>query len=190
MKPAEATLLLVHHSSLPDLRPEVVYLTPKESVHDFKPKSVALMVENQQNFLQFTAMLSITSLFLQRRLSLDEVDVVYGGGSHTHSTRTAGWLSQYDEIICAFDYDLAGLRVFRVLQKRLGTKAFFLQPSSWTPYQELFVCSPRSTERFLKAIELATRLGFHELAGVIHRSGYFMEQDRLLADPSVLGEAC
>ncbi|GAA3947475.1 hypothetical protein [Allohahella marinimesophila] len=183
---SEAAILLVYHSLLVDSRPGVVYLSADETVQDFKCKPLALLIENQQNFVQSAAMLRIASAFCGQLLTLENTDVVYGGGSRVNSARITSWLSHYDDIICAFDFDLGGLRMFRALKKRLGIQTTFLQPPDWAPFRDYFIYPPRTTKRFLQAIDLATQLGFTGLAEVIHQTGHFMEQESLLAEPSAL----
>jgi len=181
----DATFLLVYHEGLPDARPDVVCLSPGRCLQGFTGKATALVVENEHNFAHAGAMLAFASACLGRDLGFASTDVVLGGGNRITGALAVDWLGQYDQVLCAFDYDLGGLRMFDSLSRRLGAKAVFLQPQAWAPWHEAFRMSPESTARYLQAIELAATLGFDNLADTFRQTGHFMEQEMVLEQASL-----
>lgn len=171
----DTAFLLVYHEHLADKRPEVVYLSKGRCLQGFSGKPAALVIENEQNF----ARQCLGSAF-----NLGNTDVVLGGGNRITRGLCADWLGQYQQVICAFQYDLGGLRTFESLARRLDDKAVYLQPSGWTVFYKHFRRTPITTARFIQAIELAVRLGFVGLSKIFRETGHFMEQEILLEHDS------
>ncbi|WP_166269410.1 hypothetical protein [Marinobacter caseinilyticus] len=174
------SFLLVYHAELSDERPAVVMLSVDHSVQDFVSKPNALVVENEENFARPEAMLAFASLCSGRLLSLSNTDVILGGGSRIARSLNVAWLKCYEQLWCAFDYDLGGLRLYQALQKKLGTRVVFVQPADWHDFYSRFTMSPKSTDRCVQAITLASAMGFDALARAFRETGHFMEQECVL----------
>lgn len=176
----DVSFLLVYHQGLVSTRPDVAVLG-KESVDaGFHRASSVLVVENERNFYQYPQMLGFASRALGKRLSLAECDVVLGGGNRVTRAAILNWLTGYEDVFCAFDYDAGGLQMFSTMAASLGDRAQFVQPADWRPWLDRFCMVPDSTERFTKALSLAEGLGFVSLAEAFRTTGKFMEQEMIL----------
>ncbi|WP_152205905.1 hypothetical protein [Marinobacter changyiensis] len=185
----DTSFLLVYHSALADCRPAVVVLTASEQRQDFVAKPNVLLIENEQNFARPEPMLAFAAHCCGTALSLDNTDVVLAGGNRIVRSLNVTWLGQYRRVLCAFDYDLGGLRIYSSLRTRLGDGVLWVQPQRWQSYQGLFRMKPKSTERALQAIELARQLGFVGLAETFRNTGHFMEQEMILELAVLPGES-
>ena len=185
----DTSFLLVYHGALVDRRPAVVVLTENERLQDFTAKPNALLIENEQNFARPESMLAFASRCCGSTINLENTDVILAGGSRIGRSMNVAWLGQYNQVLCAFDYDLGGLRIYSSLRTRLGEVVLWVQPSEWQGYQGLFRMKPKSTERALQAIELARQLGFDGLARTFRETGHFMEQEMILEHAVVSGES-
>ncbi|WP_165856289.1 hypothetical protein [Marinobacter sp. JSM 1782161] len=172
--------VLVYHEALIDPRPDVVCLNAGRCHLGFAPKATALVVENEDNFAQARQMLAFAASCLGEPLALDCCDVVLGGGNRVLRAPVMDWLAGYDRVLCAFDYDLGGLKMFQALRERLGDRAHFLQPPDWTLYHAGFCKTPGSPQRLIEAIERAGALGFTGLAERFRETRQFMEQEIIL----------
>lgn len=172
--------LLVYHSGLSDPRPEVVMLTPDGPVCGFKRKPVGLLVENEQNFFDTARMLRFLGRCVGAEFSLQNCDVILGGGNRVTRPLVLDWLAGYERLFCAFDYDLGGLKMFGSVHRHLGESAAFVQPAEWQPWLGAFCKTPGSTERFVRAMALAERFGFNDLAEAFRKTAHFMEQEMVL----------
>ncbi len=177
-----ASLLLVYHQQISDLRPDIVYISDNKNIQTFEHKSTLLLVENEENFIQYQYFLHVVSDFLGRKLSLNNIDIAFGSGNKATSKNLINWYHQYNEILCAFDYDLGGLIMFKTLHKQLGEKAIFVQPENYNKISYLFKKIPESEEKLLKAITLSKQLGFKELCFEFIQTRRFLEQEVLLKD--------
>jgi hypothetical protein len=185
----DTSFLLVYHGALADRRPAVVVLTASEQQQDFIAKPNALLIENEQNFARPEAMLAFASRCCDKILSLENTDVVLAGGNRIVRTLNVTWLAQYRQVLCAFDYDLGGLRIYSSLRDRLGAGVLFVQPPDWQRHHRLFRMTPKSTARAVQAIELAHQLGFDGLAQLFRETGHFMEQEMILEHAVLSGES-
>ena len=176
----QATFMLVHHEGLQDERPDVVMIETGRVLQKFAPKPNALIIENEDNFAQWTKMLSFCRQVLGEELSLSNCDIVLGGGNRVLKEGVLAWLSQYSTVVCALDYDLGGLKIYRGLLRSLPGKTLWLEPLDWQPWAALFQKSPESSDRLLKAIDLARELDLTDLADTFHSTRRFMEQEVLL----------
>jgi len=178
----DISFLLVYHEGCADPRPDTVVVTPDGWHQASHPKPRALIVENEFNFFRCAEMLDIVSGFVSKPLSLTNTDVILGSGDRIAGEIYRPWLNQYQQIFCAFDYDLAGLHNYASLQRNLKAPCRFVQPKDWTawywafrkPYQKSGVA----------AVNLANQLGFASLAQALIKTGHFMEQEMLLRTPS------
>ncbi|MBS3804240.1 MAG: hypothetical protein KGY54_06805 [Oleiphilaceae bacterium] len=175
-----AAFMLTYHSELTDERPDVVYLSAGICRQPFTAKPRVLVVENEDNFSAPDAILGFAGDCLGKPLSLANCDLVLGGGNRVNRPLVADWLGSYQEVYCAFDYDLGGLKMFASLKGRLGDPAIFVQPPDWQPWASAFTCSPKTGDRLKAAIEMANRLGFAQLAQMFVLTRQFMEQEMIL----------
>ena len=174
--------LLVYHDALSDIRPDVVYLEQDSYLQGFKPKKNLLIVENEENFFLPTIMLKLAEKFTQRQFDLTNMDIVLGSGTRATSALARSWYQQYENIYCAFDYDLAGLKMYRALKTNLTTSVQFLQPHSYGEYEHYFKMDPKKHSKLMECINLAEQLGFTALAETVQKHKKFMEQEMLLLE--------
>jgi hypothetical protein len=90
------------------------------------------------------------------------------------------WYRQYKTILCAFDYDTAGLKMYRTLKSNLAEQVQFIQPADYKQYKSYFRMKPDSYSQLLECIQLAEELGFSELSITVKKEKKFMEQEILL----------
>ncbi len=177
-----ANLLLVYHQRITGLRPDVVYISNEKVVQTFESKPTLLLVENEENFLQYSYFIHFISYLTDQELSLTNTDVAFGSGKKGTSERLIKWYNQYSQILCAFDYDLGGLTMFKTIHSKLGKKVVFIQPENYDQLHDLFRKMPDPEEKLLKAITLAEKLGFETLKSEFINTRRFMEQEVLLKD--------
>jgi len=176
----DVSFLLVYHHALTGNRPDSVVITGDAVDIGFRPAPRVLVVENERNFYYYRQMLAFAGDCLGQAVDLTNSDVVLGGGNRITGTAGLNWLTSYDEVLCAFDYDAGGLQMFSSVRSALGDKACFLQPADWQPWLSRFRKTPDSTERFTKALSLAEDLGFVSLAQAFRATSKFMEQEMIL----------
>lgn len=176
----QAAFVLVYREGLPDERPDVVYLSPSSQVQGFKQKPFVLVVENEDNFAANGPMLAFASECLGRKLSLTNCDAILGGGNRVSRPLVAHWLAGYEQVLCAFDYDLGGLKMYRSLRGQLGEKVELVQPDDWSRWEEAFLLPPRHSGQLVEAAELASQFGFSGLAETFMNTRKFMEQEMIL----------
>lgn len=176
----DVSFLLVYHHALTGNRLDSVVITGDSVDIGFRPAPRVLVVENERNFFYYRQMLAFAGDCLGQTVDLTNSDVVLGGGNRITGTADLNWLTSYDEVLCAFDYDAGGLQMFSSVRSALGDKACYLQPADWQPWLSRFRKTPDSTERFTKALSLAEDLGFVSLAHAFRATGKFMEQEMIL----------
>lgn len=174
--------VLVYHQNLNDNRPDVVYFEQGNYLQGFVPKKRLLIVENEENFFMYQLMLKLASTFTGQTINLKNTDIVLGSGSRVTSKLATSWYQQYDEVLCAFDYDAAGLEMYKTLKVRLGEIIIFLQPNDYSLYEHCFQMKPKKHERYMKCINLAEELGFIGLSNIVKKNKKFMEQEMLLME--------
>lgn len=180
-----ANLIMVYHQGITDLRPDVVYVSKHKIIQSFKAKSKLLLIENEENFIQFNCFCKSLSKLTGERISIDSFDIALGSGNRATSNLLIGWYNQYDEVLCAFDYDLGGLQMFATLKKSLEDKLSFFQPQTYTSILSFFVNTPNTSTKLKNAIKLADKLNFNELSNVFFETRCFMEQEQLLREINV-----
>ena len=127
-------------------------------------------------------MLRLATEFARQQLDLSNTDIVLGSGFRTTTKLAYSWYQQYQEIFCAFDYDTAGLTMYRTLKVNLGDHVHFLQPQHYSQYEHYFRMVPKSQPQLRDCIMLAEQLGFTSLAEVVQKHKRFMEQEMLLLE--------
>jgi len=180
--------LLVYHEAVTGRRPDTILLSEQGADYGFRPKSRALVIENEDNFFAFPAMLAFAARELGTESGLHHCDVILGAGKRITRSLCLDWLERYERIDCAFDYDPGGLQIFATIRSRLGNRAHYLQPRDWQQWRHCFQKTPKTRKRFLRAIRLAEDLGFGALAGIFRETGRFMEQEIIL-DERPTGES-
>lgn len=176
----EVSFLLVYHQELASSRPDVAVIGTESVDMGFSRARSVLVVENERNFYQYPEMLNFAGEALGEHLRLTNCDVVLGGGNRVTRGAILDWLTGYEDVFCAFDYDAGGLQMFSTMAASLGEKATFVQPRDWQPWLARFCKVPDSTERFTRAVSLAEGLGFLALAEAFRSTGKFMEQEMIL----------
>jgi hypothetical protein len=174
--------LLVYHQALTDRRPDVVYLEQDSYLQSFQAKKRLLIVENEENFFLSELMLKLATKFIEQQIDLTNTDIVLGSGARATSKLARSWYQQYDQVLCAFDYDTAGLKMYRTLKNDLGEHVQFLQPQSYNEYQHCFKLKPKTQSQLMECIHLAEQLGFTALAKTVQKHKKFMEQEMLLLE--------
>lgn len=174
--------LLVYHQNLSDNRPDVVYLEQENYIQGFQPKKRLLIVENEENFFLPISMLKLASRFMEQKIDLSNTDIVLGSGARATSKLALAWYKQYSHILCAFDYDSAGLKMYRTLKTQIGNLVCFLQPQSYKQYESYFKMPPKTHQQFTECIKIAEKLGFLELSKTVKKQRKFMEQEMLLME--------
>ena len=181
-----ANLLMVYHREIASsLCPDVIYVSASDILQHFKSQKRLLLVENEENFIQYGAFIDTLSRLTAHQIDIEDTDIALGGGNRASSQFLMKVYAQYDEILCAFDYDLGGLKTFRSIQATLGDKVHFVQPSNYSIVATLFKKSPGSDTKLLDTIDMANSLGFCELADIFKKTRHFMEQESLLAETNV-----
>ena len=174
------SFLPVYHHGLNSTRPDLVVIAGDSVDMGFQIAPQVLVVENEYNFYKYQQTLAYAGQMTETPLSMSSCDVVFGAGNRVTNESVTAWLSEYNRVFCAFDYDAGGLHMFNTISSRLGDTAVFVQPDDWQPWLECFVKTPESTERYTSALRLAENLGFRGLAEAFRRTGKFMEQEALL----------
>ena len=172
--------LLAYHALSSDKRPDIIYLDEHQTVQGFKSKNQLLLVENEENFFQHELMFQAVSKTMGVVVSLENTDIALGSGMKVSTELNVAWYKNYDKVLCAFDYDLAGLQMFASLNDRLQEKAVFVQPTDYSSWLSSFKKTPDSSIKLQKARELSERLGFTELSQTFTDTRKFMEQELML----------
>lgn len=180
--PTSFSHLLVFHEQLTDARPEVVVLHNEEVNQRFSAKSQLLIIENEENFFRYKALLSLLSDFAGQQLDLSNTDIVYGAGNQINKGLNFSFFEQYHSVFCAFDWDLGGLQMYKTLAGKLNIPVKFLLPADLTPWQAQFNYLPKSNQQWLKALDLAQTLNLPALVDCFKTTRRFLEQEVWLRD--------
>lgn len=175
--------LMAFTESASSVYPDTIVISGEAAFHGFAPKRIVLLIENEENFFAWREMLSFANTCLGRDdLSTNTVDVILAGGNRINKAVTLKWLNAtYAEVLCAFDYDLGGLKMFETLKNTIS-RADFLMPESWEHYCSAFCKTPGTTGRLRKASEKAEALKFFKLSKMFETTRHFMEQEMLLTE--------
>jgi len=174
--------ILVYHQALMDNRPDVVYLEQEGYLQGYQAKRRLLIIENEENFFQPELMLKLAEKFTHQQFDLSNTDIALGCGGRVTSKLARSWYQQYKEISCLFDYDAAGLKMYQTLKMKLGDHVQFLQPQSYSHYEQYFKMQPKSQPQLMDCINLAEQLGFTDLSATVKKHRKFMEQEMLLLE--------
>lgn len=180
--------LFAYHQYTTDIHPDTVICNKEAAYCSFQPKQQLVIVENSELFFArqtlFKKMNRVFSPSLSSELpfalSFENSDLVFGAGNQISNQYNRNFIDRYDSVLCFFDYDLGGLKIFKAMKNMLGDKAIFLEPDS-NRLGHLFVKQPKSQEQYLKALEAAKSLGLRKLHQLLLDKKLFMEQEALLA---------
>lgn len=166
-------------------RPEVVLCQGQSDgqvmvSQGFAAKSTLLLIENEENFFRFPAVLQLCQRMLALPLSLDNCDVALAAGSRIGGALLQPFLAQYQHIYCAFDYDSAALELVDLLIGRYGPRVQLVVAPDVTPWHALFRVTPKHHTQLQKAIVLAEKHGWFGLAEMFRQRQCFLEQEVLL----------
>ncbi len=150
----------------------------------FVAKPDLLLIENEESFFQFRAVLLQCQAMLAQPFSLQSCDVALAAGSRIGGALLQPFLSQYQHIYCAFDYDAAGLALVDLLIQRYATRVQLVVPADLSPWLDLFRVTPKQPAHLQKAIELAERHHWFDLARAFRQQKRFLEQEALLLPPT------
>jgi len=164
--------------------PEVVVVFEKGAQHlSFRVKKKLLLIENQECFFRLEEMLNGLNHFVENQINIGDYDVALGNGDAVTNQLLQPYLKQYKTIDCAFDFDLAGLQMYRSLKRSENlnsTTVNWLAPSELAPYYKDFLLKAKTSKRLLSAIELAYELNLPHVAEAFRTTQQFMEQEMLL----------
>ena len=179
--------VLVFHLQLSHARPDVVVVNEQGFSQGFVSNKTLLVIENQENFFRYQQMLPILSEFYGQSLSLANCDIAFGIGQQINKALNLSFLDQYDNVLCAFDYDLGALRMVETLKHNLQAKVEYLLPAEFKPWQRYFCRVPDNDQQFGEAIKLAEKLAYPHLAQAFRQTAKFLEQEVFLATNIVKG---
>jgi len=172
--------------------PQVVVCHSTGITMDFKPQKTLVIIENQENFFRYQefAPQFITMHPGLTQGVLSKVDIAFGQGNNATNKLNAEFYTQYQQVLCCFDYDLGGLTMYSSLIKLTKAQVHFIQPSKqqltcYNFIKKHFKKSPEKAEHWRKAIKLAEQLGFSDLAQAFSLSRKFMEQEVLLTSSEI-----
>ena len=184
--------LLAYHQGTVGIHPDTVICDKEKAYFRFQPKRQLVVVENSELFFARQTLFKqmnrafsdslACALFsgFSSELSFENSDLVFGAGNQISNQYNRHFVDQYDSVLCFFDYDLGGLKIFKAMKNMLGDKAMFLEPDT-NRLDHLFVKQPKNQEQYLKALETAEVLGLKTLHQLLLDKKLFMEQEALLA---------
>jgi len=174
------SFLLVYHEKCSSIHPETVIINKTGAHYLFTPKKHVLIVENAELFFSKTQLFAQLNQIFDLQLSLNNTDLLYGSGNQVSHKLNEAFLSEYQSILCFFDYDLGGLKIFSALKNMLGDKVSFLEPTS-NNIKPLFVKKPTSEKQYFDALAKAKALNLMTLHSLLLSETSFMEQEAILA---------
>lgn len=173
---------LVYHQGCLNGQPEVVVMDGHGVRQSYQPKANLVLIENEECFFRYQALLPVCSQMLAYPLSLLDCDIGYASGSKASSALLQPFYQQYQRVFCAFDFDAAALELFDLLQQRLGDKLIFITPADFSPWLDLFNHKAKHPNQLAKAIALAAKYHFYGLQHALQQKGCFLEQESLLSE--------
>lgn len=183
----EAGYLLMYTEDGNRYAPKVVVMAENQVYFDGASfKNQVLIIENEENFFHYRKMMQYASDCQGYEISLKNTDVVFAGGNRVTKQIIANWIRcTYSRVICALDYDLGGLLIYKNLRGVIP-HAEFAKPSDCSVLAPYFTNEPESMPVLLRAMDLARNLGFQDLADTFQKTSRFMEQETLLSEEFTL----
>lgn len=185
------SFLLAYHEKSSSIHPETVIINKTGAHCLFTPKTHVLIVENAELFFAKAHLFEKLNQVFGLQLSLQNTDLLYGSGNQISHKLNKAFLNEYQSILCFFDYDLGGLKIFSALKNMLGDKVSFLEPTSdnsvnsnsnnSSSIKSLFVKKPTSEKQYFDALAKAKALNLMTLHSLLLSETAFMEQEAILA---------
>ncbi|REL25227.1 hypothetical protein DXX93_00740 [Thalassotalea euphylliae] len=172
--------LFVYHQGINGVNPDTVICNESTFYANFRSKSQLVIVENAELFFARDMLLELLNKVFKCSLSFANVDLVFGSGNQISNQYNQHFLAQYESVLCFFDYDLGGLKIFKAMKNLLGDKARLAEPVS-NDLDRFFVKKPKNAQQFISALTAANELGLHQLHQIFEAKQLFMEQEALLA---------
>ncbi|MCJ8311742.1 MAG: hypothetical protein HRU38_08560 [Saccharospirillaceae bacterium] len=172
------SFLLAYHQYSDSIHPDTVLCLSKEIYCLFTNKKRALIVENSELFFTKETLFQKLNEIFDSDWSFENTDIIYGAGNQISNKLNSDFLNRYNNVICFFDYDYGGLKIFKAMKNMLGDKAQFLEPNiKLSPY---FVKKPLDTDQFMMTLKTSKELGLISLNKLIATNKCFMEQEAIL----------
>ena len=168
-----------HQASLPRHLLSVASVRAQELPMLFKPTKHAILIENQDCFFDWQRLMP----HFGSTVNMDECDIYFAGGKRILNPAFASFLKQYDNLYCAFDYDLDGLKMARGLMLKRYANTHVLVPDKLSLLEALFTFKPSSTARFLESLTICKDMNLLDLHETMSSTQHFMEQEALLGVP-------
>jgi hypothetical protein len=143
----------------------------------FTPAKHAILIENQDCFFDWQKLIC----HFAETVNIGECDIYFAGGKRILNPAFAPFLMQYDNLYCAFDYDLDGLKMARSLITKQYADTKVLLPDTLSNLHTLFTFKPSSTQSFLESLKICKDMSLFDLNTVISATQHFMEQEALLS---------
>jgi hypothetical protein len=172
--------LFVYHQHCSGIHPDTVVSNKEATYFNFQPKKHVVIIENSELFFAQSTLFSQMNKVFSLSLSFENTDLIFGSGNQISNQYNKKFLNQYDSILCFFDYDLGGLKIFKAMKNMLGGKALFLEPKS-DKLDHFFVKKPSNDEQYKKALNAAEELELNALYKILLAKKSFMEQEAILA---------
>ncbi len=172
--------LLAYHQSTLDVHPDTIISCNGETHLRFQPKKRLVIIENAELFFARETLFSQMNKAFSLSLSFENTDLIFGAGNQISNKQNYTFINQYESILCFFDYDFGGLKIYKAMRNMVGNKAKFLEPNS-DNLNEFFIKKPKNHEQYAKSLEAANNLGLSKLYSLFEAKKSFMEQEALLA---------
>lgn len=172
--------LLAYHQLSLGVYPDVVINNKDGTNFRFQAKSRLVIIENSELFFARDKLFSQMNKAFSLSLSFENSDLIFGAGNQISNKYNHAFVDQYESILCFFDYDVGGLKIYKAMQNMVGSKAKFLEPCSGN-LDEFFLKKPKNQDQYKKALEAAKDLGLSKLYLLFESKRSFMEQEALLA---------
>lgn len=172
--------LFVYHQQCSGIHPDTVVSHEEETYYNFQPKKQAVIIENSELFFAQATLFSQMNKAFSLSLSFGNADLIFGSGNQVSNQYNQKFLNQYDSILCFFDYDFGGLKIFKAIKNMMGDKASFVEPQL-DKLDHFFVKKPSNAEQYKKALNAAVELDLKGLYQTLLAKKAFMEQEAILA---------
>lgn len=171
--------LFVYHEQSKGIHPDTVVSNNETTSFNFKPKKQVVIIENSELFFAHNTLFSKMNKAFGLSLSFKNTDLIFGSGNQISNQYNKTFLNQYDSILCFFDYDFGGLKIFKAIKNMIGNKALFLEPQLHC-LDHLFLKPPKNEEQYKKALNMAEDLSLTSLYQTLLTKKCFMEQEAIL----------
>tara|TARA_R110001583_G_scaffold180893_1_gene338067 strand:+ start:1661 stop:2368 length:708 start_codon:yes stop_codon:yes gene_type:complete len=143
--------LLAYHQHSIDVHPDTVICSKDNTYLDFKPKNRLVIIENSELFFAREKLFTQMNKAFSLSLSFENVDLVFGAGNQISNKYNYEFIDQYDSVLCFFDYDFGGLKIYKAMQNMLGSKVKFLEPTS-DNLNAFFLKKPKNQDQYINVV--------------------------------------